>query len=130
VRQAIEASGTQVAFVHMSPADEADRWFEHYGLADVVRIGDPEKTLYRQFGLDEGRLLQLAAPAVWLPWFRAAILDGRGVGAPGSSWRQLSGVFVVRSGQILAESRHRHSAVRPDYLALIASSRSGRTVRA
>jgi peroxiredoxin len=65
-KPAIDATGTQVAFVHMSPPDEADAWFERYGLNDVVRISDPEKSLYRQFGLEEGSLYQLAHPRVWL----------------------------------------------------------------
>ena len=102
----------------MSAPDEADAWFARYGLSDVVRISDPDKTLYRQFGLEEASLLQLSHPGVWLPWVRTAILNGHGVGAPGRNWRQLTGVVLVRSGQILAEVRHRNSAARPDYIEL------------
>lgn len=102
----------------MSPPDEADAWFETYGVADFVRISDPDKTLYRQFGLEEASLLQLSHPGVWGPWFRTAVLGGHGVGAAGPNWRQLTGVFLIRSGQILAEVRHRNSAARPDYVAL------------
>jgi hypothetical protein len=129
-KPAIDATGTQVAFVHMSPPDEADAWFERYGLNDVVRISDPEKSLYRQFGLEEGSLYQLAHPRVWLPWFRTAILNGRGVGGPGPNWRQLTGVFVVRSGQILAAIRHDNSAARPNYVDLVQHARSGGPLRA
>jgi hypothetical protein len=103
----------------MSPAADADPWFEPHGLSDLVRISDPEKTLYRQFGLEEGSVLSLSHPRVWLPWFRTAVLHGRGAGAPGPHWRQLPGVFLIRSGQILAESRPNDGAFRPDYLALI-----------
>jgi hypothetical protein len=107
----------------MSTDEEAASWFDQHGVPDLVRISDPERTLYRQFGLDEGSLSQLAHPRVWLPWFKTAIVDGRGVGMAGPNWRQLSGVFVIRSGQILAESRHRNSAARPDYLALTRAKR-------
>ena len=102
----------------MSAPENADPWFARYGLEDVVRISDPDKTIYRQFGLEEASLLQLSHPGVWLAWFRTAMLNGHGVGAAGPNWRQLTGVFLVRSGQILAEVRHRNSAARPDYLAL------------
>ena len=113
----------------MSTAEDADSWFEKYGVASLVRLSDPDKTLYRQFGLEEGSLYQLAHPRVWLPWFRTAITNGHGVGAAGPNWRQLSGAFVIRSGQILAESRHENSSIRPDYLKLIEHSRHGAALR-
>jgi AhpC/TSA antioxidant enzyme len=113
----------------MSTAEDADSWFETYGVAGFVRLSDPDKTLYRQFGLEEGSLYQLAHPRVWLPWFRTAITTGHGVGAAGPNWRQLGGAFVIRSGQILAESRHENSSIRPDYLGLIAHARSGTAIR-
>jgi hypothetical protein len=113
----------------MSPPEEADPWFEEYGIGDLVRISDPDKTLYRQFGLEEGSLVQLAHPRVWLPWFKTAILNRRGVGSAGPNWRQLSGVFVVRSGQILAAIRHDNSAARPNYVDLARQARTGGAVR-
>ncbi|HUE84817.1 MAG TPA: AhpC/TSA family protein [Vicinamibacterales bacterium] len=118
-RAAIESSGTQVAFVHMSSPEEADRWFAHYGMADVVRVSDPGKDLYRTFELEQGTLGELAHPRVWWPWFRTAILSGHGAGLAGPNWRQLSGVFVVHRGHLLAALRHRNSAARPDYVALV-----------
>ena len=113
----------------MSAPEEADRWFERYAVGDLVRISDPDRTLYRQFGLDEGSLFQLAHPRVWIQWFRTAILNRRGVGTAGPNWRQLTGVFVVRSGQILAEVRHANSAARPNYVDLARQARSGGTLR-
>jgi hypothetical protein len=128
-RSAIEATGTQVAFVHMSAPAEADPWFARYGLADVVRLSDPDKTLYRQFGLEDASLLQLTQPRVWLPWFKTAILDGHGAGTAGPNWRQLAGVFLIRSGQIVAEVRHDHSAARPDYVELVRGASTGGILR-
>jgi hypothetical protein len=124
-RAAIESSGTQVAFVHMSPPEEADRWFAHYGVADLARISDPDKHLYRLFGLSEAGLRDLAHPRVWWPWVRTAILSGHGVGAAGPNWRQLTGVFVLHRGRILGAIRHRDSAARPDYVALVHGLRAG-----
>jgi hypothetical protein len=101
-RAAIEAAGTQVAFVHMSTESEASGWFDRYGLADVVRISDPSKTLYRQFDLEQGSLIELAHPRVWWPWIRTAILGGYGAGLAGPNWRQLTGAFVIHGGHIIA----------------------------
>jgi hypothetical protein len=118
-RGAIESAGTQVAFVHMSAPDEADRWFAQYGVADVTRIADPDKHLYREFRLEQASLAELAHPRVWWPWFRTAILNRYGVGFAGPNWRQLTGVFVVHRGRLLASVRHRNSAAHPDYIALV-----------
>lgn len=125
-RAAIAALGTQVAFVHMSAPEEADPWFARYGLADLVRLSDPDKTLYRAFGLEDGTLGELAHPRVWMPWFRTAVLRGHGVGAAGPNWRQLTGVFVVQRGKLLGAMRHRNSAARPDYVSFVAQALAGR----
>jgi len=113
----------------MSAPEEADPWFERYGVADVARISDPDKALYRQFGLEEGTLLQLSHPGVWLPWFKTAILNRHGVGAAGRNWRQLTGVFLIRSGQIVAEARHHNSAARPDYVELVRRASTAERIR-
>src|SRR5262245_8660747 len=118
-RAAIESTGTQLAFVHMSSPDDADRWFNQYEMSDVARISDPGKALYREFGLEQASLGALMHPRVWWPWFRTAVMQGYGVGAAGPNWRQLTGVFVVYRDRILASLRHRNSAAHPDYLALV-----------
>jgi hypothetical protein len=109
----------------MSRPDEADYWFGHYGVAEMTRISDPDKMLYQQFGLEEGSLWELTHPRVLWPWFRTAILHRHGVGAAGPNWRQLSGVFVIHRGHTLAAIRHRNSAARPDYLALLRGLKLG-----
>jgi hypothetical protein len=118
-RAAIESTGTQVAFVHMSSPHEADRWFARYGVTDLARVSDPDRHLYRTFGLEHATLGELTHPRVWWPWFRTAVLGGYGVGFAGANWRQLTGVFVVHHGRLLAAVRHRNSAARPDYAALV-----------
>ncbi len=118
-RDAIAATGAQVAFVHMSPPAEADRWFAEYKVADLPRISDPDKHLYRLFELEEGSLNQLANPRVWWPWFRTAVIEGHGAGAAGPNWRQLTGVFVVHRGKVLDGIRHGDSTARPDYVGFL-----------
>lgn len=128
-RAAIESTGTQVAFVHMSPPEEADRWFARYGVADLVRVSDPDRRLYQAFGLEQATLGVLAHPRVWWPWLRTAVLSGYGLGSPGPNWRQLNGVFVVHDGRILAALRHPNSAARPDYAALVHGLKLGHGIR-
>jgi hypothetical protein len=108
-----------VAFVHMAEERDADHWFSVYGVSDLLRLSDPGKDLYRQFGLEEATLWDLAHPRVWGPWVRTAILSGHGVGAAGPHWRQLTGVFVIHRGRILSAIRHRNSSERPDYAAVV-----------
>jgi len=103
----------------MSPPEVADYWFAQYGANDLVRVSDSDKRLYRAFGLEDASLAALVHPRVWWPWFRTAILRGYGIGPAGPNWRQLTGTFVVHRGAILAAVRHRNSAERPDYLALV-----------
>lgn len=117
LRSAIEATGTQVAFVHMQPPEEADAWFARYALGDSPRFSDPAHALYRAFDLQEGSLIELAHPRVWSRWLRTAL--GRGAGYQGRHWRQLTGVFLVHRDRVLAEIRHRNSAARPDYLTFV-----------
>jgi hypothetical protein len=128
-RAAIEAAGTQVAFVHMSDPREADEWFDHYGVPDIVRVSDPEKRLYHAFGLEQATVKEIAHPRVWWPWIRTALLQGYGAGLAGPNWRQLTGVFVMHRGHILAAIRHRNSAARPDYVALVHGLKLGAAVR-
>ena len=101
----------------MQPPEEADAWFAQYGLADVPRFSDPDHAIYRAFDLQEASLAQLAHPSVWGRWVKTAFT--RGAGYQGSHWRQLTGVFLVDRDRVLAEIRHRNSAARPDYLALV-----------
>jgi hypothetical protein len=103
----------------MSSAEEADRWFTRYALADVVRVSDPQRRLYRMFGLAEASLRDLAHPRVWWRWFRTAVIGRHGIGSAGPHWRQLTGVFVIHRGAILAAVTHADSAARPDYAALV-----------
>jgi hypothetical protein len=92
-------------------------------------VSDPDKRLYRAFGLEQASMRQLVHPRVWWPWMRTALLKGYGAGASGPNWRQLTGVFVIHRGHILAAIRHRNSAARPDYVALVHGLRLGATIR-
>jgi hypothetical protein len=116
LRPAIEAAGTQLAFVHPGSEFHA-RVVADYGLGDVPRIDDQAGVLYRAFGLGRGSLWQVAGPAVWWRGVQA-LWSGHKVGQPGGDVLRMPGVFLIRAGQVLKSFRHRSSADRPDYLAL------------
>jgi len=114
-RKQIEATGAKVVLVHMSRESQARSFFAKYGLEDVPRVSDPERALYRAFGLGRGSLVQLAGPAVWLRAIRAAILDRHGVGRLVGDVFQMPGVFLVYHGHVVLSFIHHSVADRPDY---------------
>lgn len=115
--------------MHLSEPEDADKWFDHYGVSDIARVNDSEKRLYRAFGLEQAALSQLIHPRVWWPWLQTAVFRGYGFGLAGPNWRQLTGVFVIHRGHILAAVRHRNTASRPDYVALVHGLRLGAALR-
>ncbi|MEJ7607605.1 MAG: redoxin domain-containing protein [Bryobacteraceae bacterium] len=48
-RKQVEQSGVQIALVHMGSSAEGGRLSLKYGLDDLPRISDPNRTLYRAF---------------------------------------------------------------------------------
>jgi len=119
-RKQIEASGTRIVLVHMSRDSHAGSLFRKYGLEDLPRVSDPQRALYRAFGLGRGGLLQLAGPAVWLRAIRAAIFNGHGVGKAAGDVFQMPGVFIVYHGHVVRSFVHHSVADRPDYRGFVA----------
>lgn len=118
VRERLAADGVRPVVVHMSDEARAREFLDGYGLADVARISDPERVLYRAFDLRRGGLGQLFGAKVWWRGLRAGLLDGHGVGALDGDGFQMPGAFLVRDGRILRRFAHRSAADRPDYCEL------------
>jgi len=118
-RERLEAAGARVTLVHMAGDREAHTFIARYGLADVARVSDPERQLYRAFELRRGRLGQLFGAKVWWRGLRAGLLDGHGVGALAGDGFQMPGAFVVHEGRIVRRFAHDSAADRPDYCALV-----------
>ena len=83
-RATMTESGTTVVFVHMHPESQAATFFARYGVQDLQRVSDPDRTLYRAFGVPRVRptsWLSLGAYRHYLSAiFRAAIVPTWSVG--------------------------------------------------
>jgi peroxiredoxin len=115
--EAIQATGTAVAFVHMGGVEEGDRFLANHGLPPIPHISDPQQELYRAFGLRRGRTWQVMGPRIWQRGWAA--VRRHGLGWPRGDVRQMPGVFLVHRATVVREFRHQTSADRPDYLRLV-----------
>lgn len=119
MRRRIEAEGARLVLVHMSGEESASRFFARYGLDDVQSISDPDRTLYRAFGLPRGRFGDVLGPKVWWRGFQAGVLGRHGVGPLMGDGFQMPGVFLLFHGEVIRSYRHQSAADRPDYLSLV-----------
>ncbi len=126
-KAAIEAAGASIVFVHGASQDEADPWFEKYGMSGVSQISDPGLEHYAAFGLGRTGVQSLVDPKVWVRGAVCALSRGFGAQSP-EMMRQMPGVFVVQGGGVLASYRHRSPADRPDYVRLVQSGMTGDTI--
>lgn len=116
MRTAIEQRGTRIVLVHMGDGKRVERAIDKYKLSLIDRISDSTQELYRAFGLELGRILQLLGPK--LLWRTFAGVARYGIGLVSADPSQMPGVFLIEQSTIIRRFRHRTAADRPDYLAL------------
>ena len=119
-RATIESQGVRILLVHMGTDAQGQSTFTHFGVADLPRISDPDRTLYRAFDLSRGSLSQLFGPRVLLRGLRAGIIDRHFVGTLQGDGLQMPGAFLIHNGIIQRAFRHADAADRPDYCELAA----------
>lgn len=118
-RSELEQHG-RLVLVHMGPEDEATRaYFERYGASDLLRVSDPDRALYRAFGLGRGSIGQLFGLRVWIRGMLALVTGGHGVGKLVGDGFQMPGAFVIEGGRVVRAYIHRDAAERPDYGTLL-----------
>ncbi len=117
-RSKIEAAGTRIALVHMSPESDIAPFVQKYHVADLPRFSDPARQLYREFDLSAGSPTQLLGPKVMWRGMLAAFQGGHGFGGAKDSVFQMPGTFLIEDGKILQAFRHQTAADRPDYAQL------------
>lgn len=116
-RPAIEAAGTQLAFLTMADDATAGALLARYGLGDVPHVSDPGQALYRALGLRRGGLRQVVNAGVLRRGLRSAWAGHRQGRIVGDAMR-LGGAFLIRDGRVLHAYRNRDVADRADYCAL------------
>ena len=118
-RQAIEAQGARLAFVHLGTEEKAQWFFKPYGLLDAPRFSDPGAGLYEAFGLVRVPFRKFLNPQ---SIFRllSATFRGHFTGFPDGDIERMPGAFLVDRGTIKKAFRHKLISDRPDYLALAA----------
>jgi AhpC/TSA antioxidant enzyme len=107
-RAGIEATGVQLALVHMASEAQAAPFFASFGLGDLPRFSDPKQKLYKAFGLQRMRWWEVFTPRFWLKG--AAMTARNGGGLPVGDVFQLAGAFVVFQGRIIQEIRTARSS--------------------
>jgi peroxiredoxin len=114
-RAAMIASETTVVFVHMHPEPQAAAFFARYGVHDLQRVSDPDRTLYRAFQVPR------ATPTSWMSFgalrhYLSAIFRGRHrPGLVGGDVGQLSAVVRIVNGRIDRDLRAPGLESRPDF---------------
>lgn len=114
-RAAIEGRGVRIALVHPSDEQAVAALAARYNLADLPRVADPQRRLYRALELKSGTLRELLSPVVWWRGLRAAILEGHGFGGiQGDIW-QLGGAALLDRGRLVQLARHQTPTDQTDF---------------
>lgn len=117
-REQIKSEGTRICIVHMCSSERSDEFFSKYDLADISRVSDPDKALYKSFGLSRGSFNQIFGWKSWLRGFFAGVVKGHGIGRQeGDGW-QMPGAFLIYKDEIVQSFRHQTVSDRPDYASL------------
>jgi len=111
LQQSARHHGADLVLVHMLRNGEETRYLA--GHQETVRIADPNRQLYRAFGLKQGGWRELLGLHVWRMGL-VSIFKGCGVGHLAGDGRQMPGVFLFHRGAIIAAQRAKTAADMPD----------------
>ena len=117
-RKHIESAGTKIVLVHLVDEATAQEITKQYGIDDIPRIADPEKKIYKAFGLGRGTLLQLFGINVIIRGVIHAIFNMNPPRPFIGDGFQMPGIFVIHKGMVVQTFKHTSLADRPDYIEL------------
>ncbi|UCD77830.1 MAG: redoxin domain-containing protein [Desulfobacterales bacterium] len=119
-KKSFDKAGAQVVLVGMGTPSESTEFAVKFDVPFPM-VTDPEKKLYRQFGLKQMSTLGFFSPSVALKGV-ATIVGGHGIGRPQGDVRQLPGVFIINTtGQIVFSHFSSNPADHPDAKTIIAA---------
>ena len=108
----ISAKGIMPIFVHMSDPSFGNEFFGQYFKNPISHISDPNKTIYKAFGLKRGTLSQLFGFQTFYRGFIAGSLYKFGIGKLEGDGLQLGGTFLIKDGKILISKPTQYAAER------------------
>lgn len=117
--EGIHHSGKELVVVHMSDPGTAGKFLHRYGLDDVHHISDPNRDLYRYFGLQRGFLGQVMGLKNWARYISAGLKRKNLMGKPRGDIFQMPGIFLYYKGKIKMKYLHHSAADQPDYEKII-----------
>lgn len=120
-RRQIEQRGVRIVLVHMGPPEEAAALLPRYGLDALVRFCDPERALYRAFGLQRAKFRQAFGLKSLLRLAQAGLVGRHGLGRIFGDALQMPGVFLLHNGEIVEAYLHKTVSDRPHYLDIAAT---------
>ena len=122
IKEELNRLNIKLVFVHMAEESYGDQYFKEYGLESEEHISDPDMSLYEYFGLQKGTFRELYGLKVWS---RAINLKfGMETKKPLGNMKQMPGVFLLKSGEIINSFIHKSAAEKPDYLEIAKFSSS------
>ncbi len=105
-----------ILFIHPDTQREGEEFFSRFW-PEASAISDPETRLYDLADIQEGNLIELAGPEVWVSAVRA-LAKGNFYGVQGKSILRMPGVFLVLKDRILWSHSYRHIGDEPDWTKL------------
>lgn len=114
-RRRIEEAGVRIVLVHMSSRERFRQFAGGYQLDDLDHITNPNRDLYRAFGLKRGNLRQLFGLEVWKRGIEAGVRDGHGIGAADGDTMQMPGAFLLHERKVMRSHRHYMASDRLNY---------------
>lgn len=119
-KKSFEKAGAQVVLVGMATPPESIEFASKFNVPFPI-VADPEKKLYRKFGLKQMSAIGFFSPGLALKGI-AAIVGGHGIGIPQGDVRQLPGVFIIdTAGQVVFSHFSSNPADHPDSNTILAA---------
>ena len=119
-KKSFEKAGAQVVLVGMGTQSESAEFAAKFKVPYPM-VADPEKKLYRKFGLKQMSAIGFFSPGLALKGI-TALAGGHGIGIPRGDVRQLPGVFIIdTAGQVVFSHFSNDPADHPDSKTILAA---------
>ncbi|TGL28539.1 AhpC/TSA family protein [Leptospira koniambonensis] len=102
-----------ILFVYPESVREGEEFFSRFW-PEAKAISNPNVSFYEQISVQEGNLIELAGPEVWVSAVRA-LAKGNFYGVQGRHLLRMPGVFLVLKDRILWSHSYRHIGDEPDW---------------